>query len=167
MHLCCVAVLWVMRCSGIVETGIASIIDAMSLSEVISLTNEWSIMQSACINYCARMAQDCVVSIGRCIGMGTFWGESRVERMEWRVIFAFAFSRIIPADLDTSFNRYIVTYRYIDDTWHIFISWYVDAFPTLLVISSYLDSLICCLFLRQHSCIHSMAHFMLCAIFSE
>jgi hypothetical protein len=46
--------------SGIVETGIVAIIDAVSLSEVINLKKGHDIMQVSCNNLCARMAQDCV-----------------------------------------------------------------------------------------------------------
>ena len=51
-----------------------SIIDAMSLSEVISLKSEQSIMQAACNNLGARMAAVAFVSIGWCIGMAGFLG---------------------------------------------------------------------------------------------
>ncbi len=49
----------------LVEIHIASIIDAVSLSEVINLKKDQRIMQATCIYLCARMAQDRVESIGR------------------------------------------------------------------------------------------------------
>ena len=66
------------------------------LSEVINLTKEWSIMQASCNNYCARLAAVEFVSIGRNSGIGGNWVQSLFERGGERVIFAFAFSRIIP-----------------------------------------------------------------------
>ena len=78
------------------------------LSEVINRKNDHGIMQPACINLCARMAAIEFVSIGWCIGIGWKWGESHFDHGAgkgeshpgWscrRVIFTFAFSRIIPA----------------------------------------------------------------------
>jgi len=45
---------------GVVETSIDSIIDAMSLSELINLKKDRDILQANCNNYCARLAQDCI-----------------------------------------------------------------------------------------------------------
>jgi len=42
----------------LIETGIASIIDAVSLSDVINLKKDHDIMQQTCNNLCARMAED-------------------------------------------------------------------------------------------------------------
>jgi hypothetical protein len=67
------------RMLWLVETTNAATIDAMSLSEVINLTKEWSIMQATCNNLCARMAAIEFVSIGRDSGIGAFWGESHFE----------------------------------------------------------------------------------------
>jgi hypothetical protein len=45
---------------GLIETDVASIIDAVSLCDVINLNMEDEIMQADCNNLGARMAQDCV-----------------------------------------------------------------------------------------------------------
>jgi hypothetical protein len=66
---------------GIIETHIDSIIDAVSLSEVISRKSEQSIMQAACNNLCARLAEDAFVSIGRGNGIAGFWGQSLFRAM--------------------------------------------------------------------------------------
>jgi hypothetical protein len=67
--------------SGLVETCIASIIDAVSLSEVINLKKDHDIMQASCNNLCARIGCVAFVSIGRDSGMGDFWGQSHFWRM--------------------------------------------------------------------------------------
>ena len=64
----------------LVETTNAATIDAMSLSEVFNLKKDHGIMQAACNNLGARLAQDAFVSIGWNSGMGDFWRQSRFRR---------------------------------------------------------------------------------------
>lgn len=124
----------------LVETTNPATIDAVSLCEVIILSKKMSRCTRLANNLGATLAQDCVEWNERCIGMGDFWGESLFERMGWRVILAFAFSRIIPRIWT---HRSIVISLYSDTSMECLISSYSNALICSLLCLSYRHIWIC------------------------
>ena len=73
--MCCVVCV-----AGIVETGAMSIIDAVSLSEVINLKKDQCIMQPTCVYLCARMPAIAFLLDERDSAIARFWGQSQFRR---------------------------------------------------------------------------------------
>ena len=149
----------------LVETGILSITYAMWLSEVFNLKKDHGIMQAACNNLGARLAQYRFWLIGWNSGIGGNWVQSLFERragkgeshLLWHslsMLFCiwrhFAFIASFPPSgyIAKSLYRYIAIYRWNVSYLHILICRCVASLLSHIIASWYVN--MWCLF---HRCV--------------